>query len=92
MSDIRRSGRILEDWIDATVFGGVLLERTGEKACAGAFIRRNSAILEELAPILENLKGISEDREHLLEEVRDILEERKFIRRNKNLLEHFRIY
>ena len=84
-TDIRRSDGRARNW-------GGLLERTGEEARTGTFIRRNSAILEELAPILENLKGILEDREHLLEEVRDILEDRNFIRRNKNILEHFRIY
>jgi len=69
-----------------------LLEKIGEKVCVGTFIRRNICLLEELAPILEDLKWILEDREHLLEEMRDILEDRKFIRRNKNILEHFGIY
>ncbi|MEK5079725.1 hypothetical protein MKX73_12435 [Solibacillus sp. FSL W7-1436] len=92
MSDIRRFGTDIRRWADLTGIGGVLLERTGEKGCAGTFIRRNSAILEELAPVLEDLKWILEDHEHLLEEAQDILEDRKFIRRNKNILEHFRIY
>ena len=49
-------------------------------------------ILENLGLILEDREGILDNREHLLEEVRDILEVRKFIRTNKNILEHFRIY
>lgn len=58
----------------------------------GTFIRRNYGILENLALILEDQKKIFENREHLLEEVTDILEDRKFIRRNKNILELFKIY
>ena len=58
----------------------------------GTFIRRNFALLENLGPILEEREGILDNREHLLEEVRDILEVETFIRRNQNILEHFRIY
>jgi len=92
VSDIRRFGTDIRRWADLTGIGGVLLERTGEKECAGTFIRRNFELLEEPDRIFEDLKWILEDREHLLEEAQDILEDRKFIRRNKNILEHFKIY
>ena len=68
-----------------------MFEYTGEKVQRELF-RTNFGLLENLASILEDQKAILENREHLLAEVRDILEVRKFIRTNKNILEHFKIY
>jgi len=42
--------------------------------------------------ILEDWKVIFEHRVHLLEQPEDILDNRNFIRTNKIILEHFRIY
>lgn len=69
-----------------------MLEDTGEKVQRDVFIRTNFGLLENLASILEDQKVILENREHLLAEVRDILEVRMFIRINKSILEHFKIY
>jgi len=58
----------------------------------GTYIRRNFGFLVNPDSILEHQKAILDNRGHLLEEARDILENRKFIRTNKNILEHLKIY
>ncbi|WP_041865776.1 hypothetical protein [Solibacillus silvestris] len=58
----------------------------------GLLLEQTFDILENFHLILEDLVRVFENRDDLFEEVQNILENRKFIRTNKNILEHLELY